>query len=72
LHYGKDGSLALYVSHAAQSGDMRPNWLPAPEGEYVIFARIYGPKTGGNLRALEVAALAAFHHPGAATSPRIV
>jgi hypothetical protein len=22
---------------------MRANWLPAPDGEYVVVARIYGP-----------------------------
>ena len=43
LHYGEDGSLTLYVSHAPPSAEMRANWLPAPEGRYVVVARIYGP-----------------------------
>lgn len=43
LQYGKEGSLTLYVSHASPSDEMRANWLPAPEGEYVVVARIYGP-----------------------------
>lgn len=44
LHYGKDGSLTLYVGHAPPPAGMKANWLPAPGGEYVIVARIYGPK----------------------------
>ena len=45
LHYGHDGSLTLYVSHAEPSGgEMKANWLPAPEGRYVVVARVYGPK----------------------------
>ncbi len=30
LHYGADGSLTLYVSHAPPAAGMRTNWLPAP------------------------------------------
>lgn len=44
LQFGGDGSLTLYVSHATPPEDRRPNWLPAPEGEYVIVARVYGPE----------------------------
>ncbi len=43
LHYGADGSLTLYVSHAPPAAGMRTNWLPAPEGRYAVVARVYGP-----------------------------
>ena len=43
LHYGADGSLTLYVSHAPPAAALRSNWLPAPEGRYVVVARVYGP-----------------------------
>ena len=30
LHYGKDGSLTIYVSNASPGKDKESNWLPAP------------------------------------------
>jgi hypothetical protein len=44
VRFGPDGSLTIYLSHASPPADRKANWLPAPEGEYVIVARIYGPK----------------------------
>ena len=43
LVYGQDGSLDIYVGHASPGKDKEANWLPAPEGEYAIVARVYGP-----------------------------
>ena len=39
-----DGSLTLYVQHSATPSDEQPNWLPAPEGPFVVFMRLYWPK----------------------------
>ncbi len=44
LQFGKDGSLTLYVSHDPPPAAMTRNWLPAPDGPYVVVARLYGPK----------------------------
>jgi Protein of unknown function (DUF1214) len=44
VRFGPDGSLTIYLSHASLPADRKANWLPAPEGEYVIVAGIYGPK----------------------------
>jgi hypothetical protein len=44
LQYANDGSLTLYVGHVSPGQDKDSNWLPAPEGPYVIVARVYGPK----------------------------
>jgi hypothetical protein len=43
LQYGKDGSLTLYIGHVSPGKDEESNWLPAPEGPFVIVARVYGP-----------------------------
>ena len=45
LHYGRDGSLTLYVQHAQPaSAAQRANWLPAPSGAFHVVLRLYEPK----------------------------
>jgi len=39
----KDGSLTLYVQKDSPGKDKESNWLPAPEGEFWIVFRTYGP-----------------------------
>jgi hypothetical protein len=44
LKMNPDGSLDLYVQHASPGADKAANWLPAPEGNFVLMARLYWPK----------------------------
>ncbi|WP_435135835.1 DUF1254 domain-containing protein [Formosa sp. A9] len=44
LSYGKDGSLTLYIQKEKPEGDKAKNWLPAPDGEFYIIARMYIPQ----------------------------
>jgi hypothetical protein len=44
LRKNADGSLTLYVQHAAPAGDKRANWLPAPDGPIYLVMRLYWPK----------------------------
>jgi hypothetical protein len=45
LHHARDGSLTLYVQHAAPSDlQQRANWLPAPSGSFHLVLRLYQPK----------------------------
>ena len=39
-----DGSLTLYIQNIPPDTDKQPNWLPAPEGPFTIFMRLYWPK----------------------------
>ena len=39
-----DGSITLYVQHASPGADREANWLPAPEGPFTVFMRVYWPK----------------------------
>jgi hypothetical protein len=43
LQYNDDGSLDLYIQHEAPA-EGTSNWLPAPEGEFNLCARLYYPK----------------------------
>ena len=43
LQYNDDGSLDIYIQHASPGKDEESNWLPAPDGPYIVIARIYGP-----------------------------
>lgn len=38
-----DGSLTIYIQHQSPGGDKEVNWLPAPEGEFILIFRTYGP-----------------------------
>lgn len=43
LKYNGDGSLTLYIQHQRPAADKLANWLPAPEGEFAMTLRAYGP-----------------------------
>jgi len=43
LKFNGDGSLTIYVQNAPPGGDKQANWLPAPEGDFELFIRAYGP-----------------------------
>jgi hypothetical protein len=45
LTYNKDGSLTLYFQHKSPGKDKEANWLPAPEGPFVLMMRMYWPNT---------------------------
>jgi hypothetical protein len=40
----KDGSVDLYIQNASPGKDKEANWLPAPEGKFVLMLRLYWPK----------------------------
>ena len=42
LTYNNDGSLTLYFSHN-EPNEGNSNWLPAPEGDFYMLMRLYGP-----------------------------
>lgn len=42
--FNKDGSLDIYIQHAAPSEDKKSNWLPAPTGDFNLLLRLYWPK----------------------------
>jgi hypothetical protein len=44
LHYNADGSLDLYFSHVQPAGVAEANWLPAPEGDFILTMRLYWPR----------------------------
>jgi hypothetical protein len=39
-----DGSLDLYIQKYPPGADREPNWLPAPEGKFILMLRFYWPK----------------------------
>jgi hypothetical protein len=44
LKFNSDGSLDLYVQHDSPGAEKESNWLPAPEGNFNIFLRLYWPE----------------------------
>ncbi len=45
LHFARDGSLTLYLQHAAPGAPgARANWLPAPAGRFHLIMRLYQPR----------------------------
>ena len=38
-----DGSLTIYIQHKSPGKEKESNWLPAPEGEFLVVFRTYGP-----------------------------
>jgi len=39
-----DGSVDLYLQHESPGADKESNWLPAPEGKFILMLRLYWPK----------------------------
>ena len=39
-----DGSMDLYIQRESPGADKQANWLPAPDGEYILMMRLYWPK----------------------------
>ena len=39
-----DGGLTIYVQSTSPGADKEANWLPAPEGPFAVFMRLYWPK----------------------------
>jgi hypothetical protein len=44
LKYNSDGSLDLHIQHQAPGSEQEANWLPAPEGKFILMLRMYWPK----------------------------
>ncbi len=40
----KDGSVDLYIQKNSPGKGKESNWLPAPEGKFVLMLRLYWPK----------------------------
>ena len=39
----QDGSVDLYIQHESPGKDKEANWLPAPQGKFVLMLRLYWP-----------------------------
>jgi len=44
LKANEDGSITLYFQNESPGKDKQANWLPAPEGDFVLMLRMYWPK----------------------------
>lgn len=44
LQYDEDGGLKVYIQHEEPSDEKKSNWLPAPDGEFYLMMRLYGPE----------------------------
>jgi len=44
IRFGGDGSLEILVQHENPGGDRESNWLPAPDGPFILALRVYFPK----------------------------
>ncbi|WP_245234525.1 DUF1214 domain-containing protein [Streptomyces flavochromogenes] len=53
-----DGSLDIYVQHADPGPDRQANRLPAPEGGFNVFLRLYWPHQSALTRRLDPAGTA--------------
>lgn len=43
LKRSADGSLEIYLQHENPGADTESNWLPAPEGDFLVVMRMYNP-----------------------------
>lgn len=44
LTLDRDGALSLYIQNQSPGKDLESNWLPAPQGAFNLFMRLYWPK----------------------------
>lgn len=44
LKANDDGSVDLYIQHDSPGADKESNWLPAPDGKFILMFRFYWPK----------------------------
>ncbi|UJR18870.1 hypothetical protein I4U23_021998 [Adineta vaga] len=44
IYNSKDGSLDLYFQHTSPELNKQNNWLPAPNGSFILMLRMYWPK----------------------------
>jgi hypothetical protein len=44
FHYNPDWSLDFYIQHKSPGKDKESNWLPAPEGKFILMLRLYWPR----------------------------
>jgi hypothetical protein len=44
LKENADGSIDLYIQKEAPSKDKESNWLPAPDGKFILMLRLYWPR----------------------------
>ncbi|WP_408097808.1 DUF1254 domain-containing protein [Peredibacter sp. HCB2-198] len=44
LRYNLDGSLDIYIQNTSPGKNLESNWLPVPNGEFSLTARLYWPK----------------------------
>ncbi len=44
LKENDDGSVTLYLQNKSPGKDLESNWLPAPEGKFVLMMRLYWPR----------------------------
>ena len=44
LKRGVDGGLTVYIQHESPGPSKQSNWLPAPEGTFLVVLRLYWPE----------------------------
>ena len=46
LKSNPDGSVDIYIQNESPGADKESNWLPAPNGKFILMMRLYWPKEG--------------------------
>jgi hypothetical protein len=44
LKTNDDGSVDIYIQHDSPGADKESNWLPTPEGKFILMLRLYWPR----------------------------
>ncbi len=44
FQHNPDGSMDLYIQKDSPGADKQSNWLPTPDGEFILMMRLYWPK----------------------------